>query len=134
MLTFRVRPGLKQQLRAAAERTGRSVSEEIERRLENNFYDERTQAAFLGSGLSTEALRMIRGAMVIEGVKGGDWFEDPAAAESVRTAVSTILAVLAGLPLELPENRTDGYRMAANLLWATGRRSLPPMLLRFIEE
>lgn len=123
--TFRVRGRLDKMLQKAAGKAGRSVSEEIEFRLERSFYDDRMSAELLG-GEGGELLRMIRAAMVLGGIDEG-----PGRAETVRTAVNAIIAAAKGLPLELPaaEGRREGHRFAADLLLAA-RQPLPPELER----
>ena len=125
--SFRVRGGLDDNLQAAARRSGRSVSEEIEHRLEISFLDERRNAHMLGSDVGAEILRMVRAAMVIEGV-APDWTGDLVRAENFRTTVNAVIASLLGLKIELPppEKRQEGLRLAKYLLLRSSvRRDLP---------
>jgi hypothetical protein len=125
--SFRVRGGLDDNLQAAARTSGRSVSEEIEHRLEISFLDERRNAHMLGSDVGAEVLRMVRAAMVIEGV-APDWTGDLVRAENFRTTVNAVIASLLGLKIELPppEKRQEGLRLAKYLLLRSSvRRDLP---------
>jgi hypothetical protein len=104
--------------------------------LETFFHDERLTERFLGSTVAAELLRLIRGACALAGVDEGDWAEDRDRAESLRTAVNVIVAVLTGLPVDLPEPelRVEGNRFAAFLLASSSvRLSLPPWLLSYPE-
>jgi hypothetical protein len=116
--TFRVRGRLDEMLEEEAVRSGRSVSETIERMLEDAFFQRRLNANILGSDVADEILRLIRGAMVVEGV-AGDWSRDPVKADNMRVAVNAITAALTRRPsLELPpeEKRTEGLLTAKGLL------------------
>jgi hypothetical protein len=131
--TFRIRDRLDAMLEQAAMAAGRSTSEEIEFRLERTFYDDRMAARFLGSDIASEALRLIRGAMVVEGIAGRDWAEDPQSAEAVRVATNAIIAVLANLPLDPPppEKRVQGLQIAKDLLLRSSKRGELPNELMF---
>jgi hypothetical protein len=129
--TFRCRGKLDEMLEEEAARTGRSVSESIERMLEDAFFQRRLNANILGSGVADEILRLIRVAMVVEGI-AGDWSGDPVKAENLRVAVNAIVAALTRLPLELPppERRTEGMRTARELLLhSSKKRELPPEIM-----
>jgi hypothetical protein len=109
------------------------LSQEIERSLEDSYFRDRLEVVFLGSDVGGEILRLIRLAMVTEGVVGLDWDRDPTRAETLRTAVNAVLAVVCGLPLELPstpEKRTQGLQLAKHLLLLSSvRRNLPPEIM-----
>jgi hypothetical protein len=125
--TFRIRAKLEKLLQAAAAKSGRSVSETIERTLEDWFFQERLIAGILGSEVGSEILRTLRVAMVFEGVSP-DWTGDPVRAENFRVAANAIIAVVTGLPLDLPppEKRVEGLRNAKVLLLKSPvRRELP---------
>ena len=129
--TFRVRGRLDEMLEKEAAETGRSVSETIERLLEDTFFQRRLISNILGSYVADEILRLIRAAMVIEGV-AGDGSGEPARADNMRVAVNAITAVLTGRPLELPppEQRVEGLRTAKGLLLSSSkRRELPPEIM-----
>lgn len=116
--TFRIRARLDELLEGAAAKAGRSTSEEIEHRLEISFLDERRNAhMFGGSDIGAEILRMVRAAMVIEGV-APDWTGDPVRAENLRVCVNAVIAAALGLPIELPppERQAEGMRLAKALL------------------
>jgi hypothetical protein len=134
--TFRLLGQLDKQLQEAATVAGRSVSEEIAYRLHRSFYDDQMSARFLGSNIAGELLRLIRAAMAIEGIPGEDWGDDPARAESLRTAINVMVAVLANLPVELPspERRLEGNRTAAHLLASSSMRQKLPRWLSALEQ
>jgi hypothetical protein len=116
--TFRVRGRLDELLQAAADKTGRSVSEEIEHRLERSFYDERMAAALFSSDVGADILRTLRAAMVLEGVTP-DWNGDPAKAERFRTVANAVIAAFLKLPtvdLPPPEKRAEDMQTARELL------------------
>jgi hypothetical protein len=115
--SFRVRPRLDELLRAAAEEASRTVSQEIEHRLELAFLDARRDAHMLGSDIGAEILRMVRAAMVI-GAIAPDWAGDPAKAEKFRTVVNGVIASALRLKVELPPpwEQQEGWRLARQLL------------------
>jgi hypothetical protein len=117
----------------AAAKAGRSVSEEIEHRLEVSFLDERRNAQMLGSEVANEALRLIRLAMMNEGVGGKAWNEDPVTAVNLRVAADAIISALAKLPHEFPqpEKRTGGLRMAKLLLLRSSAKGDLPNEIMF---
>jgi|GraSoiStandDraft_57_1057295.scaffolds.fasta_scaffold255678_1 hypothetical protein len=129
--TFRVRGRLDEMLEEAAAQAGRSVSEQIERMLEDAFFQDRLNANILGSNVAGEILRLIRAAMVVEGLVGVDWDRNLTRAENLRTAANAIIATVTQLPVELPppEQRLEGYRTAKALLMTSSpKRTLPPEL------
>lgn len=125
--TFRIRARLDELLEGAAAKAGRSVSEEIEHRLELSFWEDRAAVARTGSDVGAELLRMFYSAMVLEGIHP-DWSGDPARAENFRVAVNAIIAVMTGLPLELPEprQRLEGIETAKQYLLRSSRRGAIP--------
>lgn len=88
-LTFRSRNQLRKRLVAAARSNKRSMSEEIEGRLESTFSVDPT-------------LEMIFSVMNLESLQGKNWKDDQTSAETVRAAVDWIIADVAGLPIEAP--------------------------------
>jgi hypothetical protein len=116
-LSFRVRPRLAALLQEAAAKASRTVSQEIEHRIERSFHDERIAQAHFGSDVGAELLRMFYSVMVLEGVHP-DWSGDPIRAENFRVAMNAIIAVFTGLPLELPppEKRVEGLQTAKQFL------------------
>jgi hypothetical protein len=115
--TFRIRARLDDLLEAAANKAGRSVSEEIEYRLELSFYEARMAQAHLGSDVGAELLRIFYSAMVLEGIHP-DWTGDRDRAENFRVAMNAIIGVFTGLRLELPppEKRLEGLQTAKHFL------------------
>jgi hypothetical protein len=103
-------------LQSSAAHAGRTVSGEIEHRLEESYLRDQMQTEFLGSEKGAEILKLIRLAMVNEG--GLDWGWERHRAENVRVAANAIIAVICRLPLELPppEKRTKGLLEARHLL------------------
>jgi hypothetical protein len=116
-LSFRVRPRLAELLQKSAAQASRTVSQEIEHRLERSFHDDRIAQAHFGSDVGAELLRMFYSAMVLEGVHP-DWTGDPVRAENFRVAMNAIIAVMTGLKLELPhpQERMEGLRTAKQFL------------------
>jgi hypothetical protein len=131
--SIRMRDRLDELLQEAATKAGRSVSEEIEHRLERGFYDDRQNAALMGSHAAGEILRLVRAIMVAEGLGLGDWAEDRVRAQRVRVAVDAIVAVVTGLALDdlpAPAERTGGLQTAkALLLKSSVKRKLPPAIM-----
>lgn len=138
--TFRVRGALDETLQEAATKAGRSVSEEIEHRLERSFYDDREARRFLGSEVGSEILRLIRLAMSLEAVTSGgnDWSEDVGSSQNVRIAVNAIIATFTGLSIDLPPydhpHRQEGNRLAALLLLKSSAREKMPGSLACLAE
>jgi hypothetical protein len=137
--SFRIGEKLDAKLQEAATTVGRSISEEIEFRLERSFYDDDMAERFLGSHLAAELLRLIRGVMAFQAMPEGDWSADPERAEEMRSAINVILAVLTNLPVDLPaadsECRRAGTDLAAYLLARSSmRRMMPPWLANIAIE
>jgi hypothetical protein len=126
-LSFRVRPRLAELLQESATQASRTVSQEIEHRLERTFHDDRMAQAHFGPDVGAELLRMFYSAMAFEGVHP-DWMGDRDRAENFRIAVNGIIAGLLGLPLELPppEKRTEGMETAKQYLLRSSRRGNIP--------
>jgi hypothetical protein len=129
--TFRLHEGLDAKLQEASAAIGRSISEEIEFRLERSFYDDQMAERFLGAHLAGELLRLIRGAMAFEAMPEGDWSRDPERADELRWAIHVLLAITMNRPLELPESeaKRTGIDLAAYLLAKSSLRgTMPPWL------
>jgi hypothetical protein len=128
-------PGrLDERLQEAATAAGRSLSEEIEHRVERSFQDDDQAAAMMGSHVAGEILRLVRTVMVVEGLGiGEDWIENRARAGRVRVAVNAIIAAVAGLPVELPpaEQQAEAIQTARELLIhsSMGEERLPAWLV-----
>lgn len=126
-MAFRLRPRLAELLQDAAEKASRTVSQEIEHRLEKSFQDERIAQAHFGSDVGAELLRMFYSAMVLEGVHP-DWSGDRDRAENFRVSMNAIIAVMTGLPLEfpLPQERWEGLQTAREFLLKSSKRGAIP--------
>jgi len=126
-LSFRVRPRLAELLQESAAKASRTVSQEIEHRLERSFHDDRIAQAHFGTDVGAELLRMFYSAMIVEGVHP-DWTGDRDRAENFRVAMNAIIAVLTGLPLELPplEKRPEGLETAKQFLLRSSKRGNIP--------
>src|SRR5437660_327572 len=76
--TFRSRDQMRERLEAAAAASGRSISEEIEHRLNQSFDEERLSAAFLGGTDTAKTLQLIANAMrrVTADGDGTPWSKD----------------------------------------------------------
>ena len=143
---FRLLGTLDEQLQAAAAKSKRSVSEEIEFRVSRSFFDDVLAAGFVGDDVSADAIRMIRLVMAIESL-GGPWSGDPSSAQRVSAAADTIIRAFARLPPD-PSKGTAaqwGHAIASTLLlfrspaWKAAHSSpewtsaLPPELLSYAE-
>jgi hypothetical protein len=129
--TFRVRDRLDEMLEEAAAKSGRSVSEQIERMLEDYFFQARLNANFLGTELGDELLRILRVVMVVEGIAPG-WDGDPGKAENFRTAANAIIAAFLKLPMALPapDKQAEGLLAAKDMLLRSSKRGeLPPEIM-----
>jgi hypothetical protein len=127
-LSFRVRPRLAELLQKSAAQASRTVSQEIEHRLERGFHDDRIAQAHFGTDVGAELLRIFYSVMVLEGIHP-DWTEDPVKAENFRVAMNGIIAGLLRLPFELPmpEKWAEGLETAKQFL----RRSSRPAEITF---
>jgi hypothetical protein len=123
-LSFRVRPRLAELLQESAGKASRTLSQEIEHRLERSFYDDRVAQAHFASDVGGELLRMFYSAMVLEGVHP-DWTGDPVRAENFRVAMNGIIAGLLGLPFELPSPQkwAEGVETAKQFLRRSSKRA-----------
>jgi len=116
--SFRVRPALDQKIQESSAAAGRSASEEIERRLEDSYFRDRLDEAFLGTDVGADILRTLRAVMVLEGVTP-DWDGNPAKAERFRTVANAVIVAFLKLPtvdLPPPEKRQEDMRTAKELL------------------
>ena len=122
-LSFRVRPRLAELLQKSAAQASRTVSQEIEHRLERAFHDDRIAQAHFGTDVGAELLRFFYSAMVLEGVHP-DWTGDPVRAENFRVAMNGIIAGLLGLRFELPspEKWAEGVETARQYLRRSSKR------------
>ena len=108
--TFRVRGGLDEKLQAAAAASGRSVSEEIEFRLDQSFDRDGFIGLVLGGDENAKVLQTIA-AVMKHGSHNGHWLKEASTAETVRSeAVNfviehvrrTLPAAAGVLPLSAP--------------------------------
>jgi hypothetical protein len=116
--TFRCRDRLDEMLQVSAVRTGRTVSGEIEHRLERSFADDRMNEALLGSDVGADILRTLRAVMIAEGLTP-DWDGDPARAERFRTVANAVIVAFLKLPsidLPTPDKRAGDMQTAKELL------------------
>jgi Arc-like DNA binding domain len=110
--TFRTRGVMRERLQAAAAASERSISEEIENRLDRSFQRDERDYLFkmlTGGEHSENALHMIAEAirtvqtMYSHSYKSKGWSEQDSA-EMLRTAVNLILARWGGLPERPPKD------------------------------
>src|SRR5258707_6025017 len=133
--TFRVRGELDEQLQAAAAKSKRSVSEEIEYRLSRSFYDDLLAKGFTGDEVSADAIRMIRLVMAIESL-GRRWSVAPISTENVLAATDTIIRTLARLPTDPGKEGAWSSALISTLLIARtpdAWKHLPPELSSYAE-
>jgi hypothetical protein len=109
VLSTRIRADTRASLVAAAESSGRSLSQEIEHRLRRTFTDDRNIVDAFGSRRNYALMKLI--ASVIETTANLkrpniDWLDDPYAFDQVTRAVAAILELIrpAG---ELPNSSDD---------------------------
>jgi hypothetical protein len=98
--TFRVRGGLDEKLQAAAAASGRSVSEEIEFRLDQSFDRDAFIGLVLGGDENAKVLQSIATVMKLES-HNGHWLKDVNTSETVRRAVNFVIGKFAE-PYEPP--------------------------------
>ena len=94
VFSTRIRPDLKQRLQTAAAENGRSVSQEVERRLRRSFDDDLVAVETFGSRRNRALMKMI--AQSIETVwspetPDADWLSDPWSFEQVVQTVNRVL-------------------------------------------
>jgi hypothetical protein len=95
---------MRERLENAAATSGRSISEEIEYRLNQSFEEDRLSAAFLGGPDTAKALQLIGIVMrrVTADGDGTPWSKDQKKVEAVQTAAQFLIAGSAGLPVVSP--------------------------------
>lgn len=101
--TFRVRGSLDGRLQAAAAASGRSVSEEIEFRLDQSFDRDAFIGVLLGGDENAKVLQSIAMVMKLES-RSGHWLKDANTAGTVRQAVNFIIRQFAQRQRLLPLN------------------------------
>ena len=122
---FRLRQSLRDRLEAAALVADRSLSEEIERRVELSFRDPEIRSMFVGSNRTADLLSMIANILkVARTPDGSDWSEDDEMCNIVASAVShLILSGATGMPRSYyfglsEEARSKVEKTALNLAWS----------------
>jgi hypothetical protein len=114
--TFRVRDTLDEQLQEAAEKSGRSVSEEIEHRLERSFSEDQLASAFLGGDHTAELLRAVSIAIwLVEQEAGKKWNEETFTCALVGRAAH-VLALRLGIGDRLPVPSSVYYDLLKSAL------------------
>ena len=113
-VTVRVRDETKGQLTAAATLNGRSLSEEMEARIERSFTDEAVRYEDFGGRGSYEIFRVLGSAASAFGTAIGmaDWWRNPRSFAKVRNTSSSLLKVL---QKEIAES--DDERLGKTLHW-----------------
>ncbi len=124
---FRCTPEMKQAIEEAAGRSGRSMSQEVEFRLERSFDREELlpDALTLAYGPELGAtLLLIGNAMVAarNAAAEGEWLTDTKAFEAVTTAAGDILGALHPAPATDVTTHAPGARMAALAIAGDPRR------------
>lgn len=106
-LTIRVRGGMHEKLRQAAEQSERSLSEEVERRLEESFVNPTT--AFFGSDPygADLFLALSAAAKLTERFVGTHWTEDPRAARAMGEAFRMLALKACPLQWKLSERELN---------------------------
>ena len=82
---FRPTPGIRGKLEEAAKANGRSMSHEVEARLERSFVEFGKEETFLVARLLANAIH------TIEAVTGKNWMDDPEAHRQTQEACKNIL-------------------------------------------
>jgi hypothetical protein len=100
-LTFRTRGSLRAGLIRAAEKNGRSISEEIEHRLERSLDRDRMRGVYDDDPLVEAFITILRST---EEVGGGRWYEDIVVNGAVATAINRYIR--SALP-ESPKGETS---------------------------
>ena len=92
--TFRVRGSLDERLQASAAGSGRSVSEEIEFRLDQSYDRDAFFGLVLGGDENAKVLQSIATVMKLES-HNGHWLKDVNTSETVRRAVNFLIGQFA---------------------------------------
>ena len=124
--TFRVRGELDSTLQTAALRSGRSVSEEIEFRLEQSFIEERSSIDALGFAYGSQLAGLIlliaeaihRASPWLRAVKSEQVLDSPEEFRKAGDAVERVLRAVAppGAPVAPSTEYGSGHRSAAVIL------------------
>ncbi len=104
---FRPTPEIRERLEKAAEENKRSLSQEIESRLETSFLKEDAKHEVFGGREQFEIFKLLAGAAgIIEARKGRSWLEDWLTFISVRKAWDSLISSAAPRP---PEELSTAY-------------------------
>jgi hypothetical protein len=107
--TFRIRDIVRDQLVAAAQASNVSVSEEIERRVEQSFSNAGVVAEMFGGPQNAKLLFTFAVAIQeVERATGKYWWADPPTCEQMRRAIDSI--ILAHTPAKYPPLAELGAR------------------------
>ena len=102
---FRPTPEIRAKLEAAAERNNRSLSQEIESRLEKSFTTEEVQEATFGGKHIHALMRLLSATVTLaEAETGRKWSEDRATFEAAKLSMDGLLKYFApsGPRVDLP--------------------------------
>jgi hypothetical protein len=151
-MSFRVPPELKEMMDQAAEKSGRSVAQEIELRLENSFRNERVldEVIDLHFGHANgELLLSVFGAVLNAATEAwrtqshtGDWIDDTATQKAVASVLRSLAAGLDGSAEPINPNRTFAELLIRRFLvrsvmtpdWLAQRRERLGRQADWIEE
>jgi hypothetical protein len=100
--TFRVTERLREQLISEAEASGLSVSEEIERRLDQSFNDAPIRDLLGGSHTNALILTIAAAIQMVEIESGKKWIEDHDTNLAMRAAVNGVMELLNTPPRKCP--------------------------------
>jgi hypothetical protein len=87
VFSTRIRPDTRAALKQSAERSGRSLSQEIEYRLRRSFSEDEKIADVFGSRRNYALMRVIAGLMEIN----TEWTDDPVTFEELARSVNSLL-------------------------------------------
>jgi Arc-like DNA binding domain len=104
--TFRVTEKLREQLISGAEASGLSVSEEIERRLDQSFNDAAIRDLLGGSHTNALILTIAAAIQMVEIKSGKKWIEDHDTNLAMRAAVDGVMELL-NTPPENAQHASD---------------------------
>jgi hypothetical protein len=123
--TFRVRDTIRDQLTAAAQSSNVSVSEEIERRIEQSFSAAGLVAEMLGGFHTTRlVLVLVTAIQEVERTIGRQWQADPATFKAMQAAIWKIIASLKEPVLEVKQEQAE-FGVPFGSLAELGRRYGP---------
>lgn len=115
-LNMRTTQDVRDRLEAAATLSGRSLAQEVERRLEQSFETKQTKSERYGGEHNVALLECL--GFLIKGVEhmcGGTWASDPFAHQQVQSAIATLLEAFAPPPTEGPPPFRLVEQLATNM-------------------